>query len=32
MDNETNVSYNYKEADTKFSGKIIKITVDLMNK
>jgi arylsulfatase len=32
MDNETNVSNDYKEGDNKFTGKIEKITVDLMNK
>jgi arylsulfatase len=31
MDNETNVSNDYKEGDNKFSAKISKITVDLMN-
>jgi arylsulfatase len=29
MDNETNVSNDYKEGDNKFSGKIKKITVDI---
>jgi hypothetical protein len=32
MDNETNVSNDYKEGDNKFSGKIEKITVDLLSK
>jgi arylsulfatase A-like enzyme len=32
MDNETNVSNEYKEGDNKFTGKIIRIKVDLMNK
>ena len=29
MDNETNVSTDYKEGDNKFTGKIKKITVDI---
>jgi arylsulfatase A-like enzyme len=32
MDNETNVSSDYKEGDNRFSGKIYKIAVDLTNK
>ncbi len=29
MDNETNVSNDYKEGNNKFSGKIKKVTVDI---
>lgn len=32
MDNETNVSNDYKEGDNRFTGKIEKITVDLLSK
>ena len=32
MDNETSVSYDYKERDNKFTGKIKKVTVDIAQK
>lgn len=31
MDNETNVTNDYKERDNKFTGKIKKVTVDISN-
>jgi hypothetical protein len=32
MDNETNVSNDYKERENKFTGKIKKVTVDITRK